>query len=60
MAQAVDDVATVIADLVDRPRAEVYTRPEMQAMVARYFSAEDVAVVESQPPFGMPVPARNR
>ena len=54
MAQPVDDVATLIADLVEHPRAELYTRPEMREMVARYFSAEDVGVIEGQPPFGTP------
>jgi short-subunit dehydrogenase len=53
MAQPVDEVAQVIADLIDKPRAEVYSRPEMQQLAARYYSADDVAVVESQPPFGM-------
>ncbi len=53
MAQPVDEVAAVIADLIDRPRAEVYSRPEMLQLAARYFSAEDVGVVESQPPFGV-------
>ena len=53
-AQLVEDVAKVIADLVDHPRAEVYTRPELQAMVTRYFSADDVGAIESGPPFVMP------
>jgi short-subunit dehydrogenase len=51
MAQPVGEVATVIADLIEQPRAEVYTRPEMRELVARYFSAEDVGVVENGPPF---------
>ncbi|MDB4959995.1 MAG: 3-oxoacyl-[acyl-carrier protein] reductase [Myxococcales bacterium] len=50
-AQPVEEVAAVIADVVDRPRAEVYTRAEMRDLAARYFSAEDVAVIESKPPF---------
>lgn len=53
MSQPVDEVATVIADLVEKPRAEVYSRPELQQLAARYFGAEDVGVVEGQPPFGM-------
>jgi hypothetical protein len=52
MAQPVDEVANVIADLIERPRAEVYTRPEMREMVGRYFSAEDVAPIEAG--FAMP------
>jgi short-subunit dehydrogenase len=53
MSQPVDEVAKVIADLIEKPRAEVYSRPELQQLAARYYSAEDVGVVESQPPFGM-------
>ena len=53
MAQPVDEVATVIADVIEKPRAEVYTRPELHQLSARYFSAEDVGTVEAQPPFGM-------
>jgi short-subunit dehydrogenase len=57
-AQPVEEVAALIADLVEHPRAELYTRPEMQAFVGRYYSAEDVAVVESQPPFGTIAPRK--
>jgi NADP-dependent 3-hydroxy acid dehydrogenase YdfG len=46
-AQPVAEVATVIADLIENPRAEVYTRPEGQQMIARYFAADDVATVEA-------------
>jgi NADP-dependent 3-hydroxy acid dehydrogenase YdfG len=55
-AQSVDEVAGMIADLIERPRAELYTRPELRAFAAHYFSAEDVAALEGQPPFNfMPV-----
>jgi NAD(P)-dependent dehydrogenase (short-subunit alcohol dehydrogenase family) len=50
-AQPVEEVAQVIADLIARPRAEVYTRPMYHKQVADYFAAEDLAVVESKPPF---------
>ncbi len=50
-AQPVGEVARAIADLIERPRAEIYTRPELAALAARYFSAEDVAAIESGPPF---------
>ncbi len=56
-AQPVEEVATVIADAIDKPRAEVYTRAQMQDLQVRYFSAEDVAVIEGQPPF-MAMPPR--
>jgi NADP-dependent 3-hydroxy acid dehydrogenase YdfG len=50
-AQPVDEVARVIADVIEHPRAEIYTRPQMLELAARYFAAEDVAAVEGQPPF---------
>ena len=53
-AQPVEEVAGVIADAIDHPIAEVYTRPQMRELAARYFAAEDVSVIERQPPF-MPV-----
>ena len=52
-AQSVEEVATVIADVIEKPRAEVYTRPQMRDLAEKYFSAEDVAEVEksfSRPP----------
>ena len=53
-AQPVEEVADVIAKLVETPRAEVYTRQFLHDLTARYFSAEDVAVIENQPPFTTP------
>jgi NADP-dependent 3-hydroxy acid dehydrogenase YdfG len=50
-AQPVEEVAEVMADLIEHPRAEAYTRPTYPKLVAAYYSAEDVGVVESQPPF---------
>jgi NAD(P)-dependent dehydrogenase (short-subunit alcohol dehydrogenase family) len=52
-AQPVADVARAIADLIERPRAELYTRPELAKLAAHYFSAEDVGIVEAGPPFSM-------
>ena len=46
-AQTVEEVAEVLLDVVRRPRADVYTRPGMREMVARYFAAEDMAEVEA-------------
>ena len=51
-AQPVDEVAAVIADVIEKPRAEVYTRPQMRELAARYFSAEDVAEIEKS--FSLP------
>ncbi|HET9623621.1 MAG TPA: SDR family NAD(P)-dependent oxidoreductase [Kofleriaceae bacterium] len=53
-AQPVDEVARVLADLVEQPRAERYSRPEYAQLVARYYTADDVATVEAGPPFRMP------
>lgn len=52
-AQPVGEVATAIADLIEHPRAELYTRPELAQLAARYFSADDVATIEAGPPFSM-------
>ena len=52
-AQPVDEVAGVIADLVVTRHAEVYTRPQLGELTARYYAAPDVAVIEGQPPFTM-------
>lgn len=45
-AQTADDVAKVVADLIDHPAAEVYTNPASAALAARYF--EDVARFERE------------
>ena len=44
--QTPDDVATVVADLLDQPVAEVYTNPASRALAARYF--DDVERFESE------------
>jgi NAD(P)-dependent dehydrogenase (short-subunit alcohol dehydrogenase family) len=56
-AQPVDEVAAVIADVLDRPRADAYTRPGGREMVAAYYAAEDMGAAEQAPPF-MGTPAR--
>jgi short-subunit dehydrogenase len=50
-AQSAAEVAEVIASVIDHPRADVYTRPGAQAMVAAYYSAKDMGLAELQPPF---------
>jgi NADP-dependent 3-hydroxy acid dehydrogenase YdfG len=50
-AQPVDEVASVIADLIERPRADVYTRSGPRQLVIDYYSAEDMAAAEQRPPF---------
>jgi short-subunit dehydrogenase len=52
-AQPVGEVAAAIADLIERPRAELYTRPELAQLAARYYAADDVAAIEAGPPFSM-------
>jgi len=51
-AQPVDEVANVIADAIEKPIAEIYTRPQMRELAARYFAAEDVSTIERE--FGAP------
>jgi NAD(P)-dependent dehydrogenase (short-subunit alcohol dehydrogenase family) len=53
-AQAVEEVGRVVADVIEHPRAEVYTRAQLLQLATRYFSAEDVGAIEKQPPFTMP------
>jgi len=60
-AQAVDDVAQALLDLVREPQADAYTRPGMREMVVRYYSAEDMAEVEATfLPQGVPAGAPRR
>jgi NAD(P)-dependent dehydrogenase (short-subunit alcohol dehydrogenase family) len=51
-AQDVAEVANVIADVLEHPRADVYTRPGAQERVVSYYSAEDMATAETK--FGPP------
>jgi short-subunit dehydrogenase len=50
-AQPVEEVATVIADALDNPRPEVFTRPGMREIAQNYYSAPDLDVVETRPEF---------
>jgi short-subunit dehydrogenase len=56
-AQTADEVAQVIVDLIAKPRADVYTRPDGRALVARYYGADDMAEVEAQVAFMNPAAA---
>lgn len=53
-AQDAAEVAEVIAGVIERPRADVYTRHGAQEMVVGYYAAEDMGAAEQQPPFVMP------
>ena len=56
-AQTADEVASVIANLIERPHAEAYTRPGSQQAVVRYYAAEDITRVEQEVAFVPPGPA---
>jgi NADP-dependent 3-hydroxy acid dehydrogenase YdfG len=58
-AQPVEEVAKVIADLIENPRADVYTRPGAQQLIVGYYAAEDMGRREQEPPF-MPVGASRK
>lgn len=57
-AQTPEEVAEVIAGVIERPRADVYTRPEGQRVVCEYYAAEDMGEVERRPPFVHRPPAK--
>jgi len=47
-AQSAEEVARVIADTIEKPRADVYTRPEGQKVIVAYYAAEDMAEAEKK------------
>jgi NADP-dependent 3-hydroxy acid dehydrogenase YdfG len=53
-AQPVEEVAAVIADVIEHPRADVYTRPGMRDWVVSYYAAEDMGAAEAQSPATRP------
>lgn len=53
-AQSPEEVASVIVDLIEKPVADVYTRPGARQLVAGYYAAEDMGAAEQQPPFAAP------
>jgi NADP-dependent 3-hydroxy acid dehydrogenase YdfG len=50
-AQSPEEVAEVIAQVITNRRADTYSRPEYQKMIAGYYAADDLDAVESRPPF---------
>jgi short-subunit dehydrogenase len=46
--QTAQEVANVIADTIEKPRAEVYTQPQGQQRIAAYYAAEDMGAFEEQ------------
>jgi NADP-dependent 3-hydroxy acid dehydrogenase YdfG len=57
-AQPVGEVAEVIAELIEHPRADVYSRPGYRDRVVEYFSAEDMGQAEAGMMLGAPSPPR--
>lgn len=59
--QTAAEVAALIGEVIEHPRAELYTRPGFREQVAAYYAAEDLAEVESKPPFmgAAPKPPRD-
>lgn len=53
-AQDVDEVAGVLVDMLERPRADEYSKPQYRTMMADYYSAERVEDMEARPPFPQP------
>jgi NADP-dependent 3-hydroxy acid dehydrogenase YdfG len=49
-AQPVEEVAEVIARVIEHPQADVYTRPGMRDWVVSYYAAEDMGEAEAQSP----------
>lgn len=47
-AQTPEEVAAVIVETIERPRADVYTRPEARQLVLGYFGADDMSEVENK------------
>lgn len=58
MVQPVEEVAQVIVDLIEHPRADVYTRSGMRERVVAYYAAEDMAAAEAQLPGLTVIPPR--
>jgi NAD(P)-dependent dehydrogenase (short-subunit alcohol dehydrogenase family) len=50
-AQPAAEVAASIADLIEHPRAEAYSRPIYRQQQAEYYGAEDVGELERKPPY---------
>ena len=46
-AQPAEEVAQVIADVIEKPRAEAYTRAQMLELASKYYAAEDMSQIEA-------------
>jgi short-subunit dehydrogenase len=45
-AQTPEEVAAAIVETIERPRADVYTRPEAKQLVLHYYGADDMGEAE--------------
>jgi NADP-dependent 3-hydroxy acid dehydrogenase YdfG len=52
--QTAEEIAEVIAQTIEKPRADVYTRPGAREMILGYYGAEDMGAAEQKPPFVPP------
>jgi NADP-dependent 3-hydroxy acid dehydrogenase YdfG len=59
-AQSAEEVAQVIAGVIEHPRSDVYTRPQFQPQVVAYYAAEEMGAAERQSPFLSPAPTAPR
>lgn len=53
-AQTAEEVAELLVQLIENPKAELYSRPTFQQQVVDYFAAPDMRQLERRPPFTMP------
>ncbi|PTL77383.1 SDR family oxidoreductase [Vitiosangium sp. GDMCC 1.1324] len=49
-AQSVEETASVLVEVIERPRPDVYSRPEYRQQVIAYYSSEDLAIPEPGAP----------
>jgi hypothetical protein len=53
-AQPVDEIAALLVELMEHPKADVYSRPGFQQQVVDYYAAPDLRELEKKPPFSAP------
>ena len=49
--QSAEEVAAALVELIENPKADVYSRPGFHQQVADYYAAPDVGELEKKPPF---------
>lgn len=53
-AQSAEEIAAALVELMEHPRADVYSRPGFQQQVVDYYAAPDLRELEKKPPFALP------